>query len=104
MVDKALVDVVQSALEQAYSPPSVLQYRYRFDVFVDIDSYEVAGTVGLGSEGNNCFLCILEIRAPYNIIKFSLSLCVNVRGHENHKGRICRIKHQGRRKTCPQGA
>ena len=42
MVDKGLKDVVQSVLEQTYSPPLVLQHCYRFDVFVDIDSYEVA--------------------------------------------------------------
>ena len=42
MVDKALEDVVQSVLEQTYSPPAMLQHRYRLDVFVDIDSYKVA--------------------------------------------------------------
>lgn len=41
MVDKGLEDVVQSVLEQTYRPPLVLQHCYRFDVFVDIDSYEV---------------------------------------------------------------
>lgn len=42
MVHEALEDVVQPVLEQAYSPPAVLQHRYRLDVFVDIDSHEVA--------------------------------------------------------------
>ena len=42
MVHKALEDVVQSVLEQADSPPAVLEHRYRLDVFVDIDSNEVA--------------------------------------------------------------
>ena len=42
MVDKALEDVVQPVLEQAHCPPTVLQQRNRFDVFVDMDSYEVA--------------------------------------------------------------
>ena len=42
MVDKAQEDVVQSVFEQAYSPTLVLQHRNRLDVFVDIDSYEVA--------------------------------------------------------------
>lgn len=51
MVDKALEDVVQSAHEQAYSPPAVLQHRYRFDVFVDIDSYEVAADIRNQDDG-----------------------------------------------------
>lgn len=42
MVHKTLEDVVLSVFEKTYSPPSVLQNRYRFDVFADIDSYEVA--------------------------------------------------------------
>ena len=51
MVDKALEDVVQPALEQTYSPPAVLEYRYRFDVFVDIDSYEVAPDIRNHDDG-----------------------------------------------------
>lgn len=42
MVHKALEYVVQSVLEQADSPPAVREHRYRLDVFVDIDSNEVA--------------------------------------------------------------
>ena len=38
MVHEALKDVVQAVLEQAYSPPHVLQDLYRFDVLMNIDS------------------------------------------------------------------
>lgn len=51
MVDKALEDVVQSLSEQTYSPPAVLQHRYRLDVFVDIDSYEVVPNMRNHNDG-----------------------------------------------------
>lgn len=38
MAHKTLEDVVQSVLEQAYSPPFVFQDLYRFDVLMNIDS------------------------------------------------------------------
>lgn len=41
VVDKTLEDVVQFLIEQTYGSPAVFQHRYRFDVFVDKDSYEV---------------------------------------------------------------
>lgn len=42
MVHKALEDIVKSVFEEAYSPSAMFEHRYRFDVFADIDSYEVA--------------------------------------------------------------
>lgn len=51
MVDKALEDVVQSIFEQTYSPPLVLQDRYRFDVLMNIDSNEVAPDIGNHDDG-----------------------------------------------------
>ncbi len=51
MVDKALEDVAQPALEQAKNPPSMLPYRYRFDVFFDIDSYKVAPDIRNHDDG-----------------------------------------------------
>ena len=51
MVHKALEDVVQSVLEQAYSPPLVLQDLYRFDVLMNVDSNEVAPDIGNHDDG-----------------------------------------------------
>lgn len=51
MVHKALEDVVQSVLEQAYSPPLVLQDLYRFDVLMNVDSNEVAPDRGNHDDG-----------------------------------------------------
>jgi hypothetical protein len=51
VVDKALEDVVQSIFEQTYSPPLVLQDRYRFDVLMNIDSNEVAPDIGNHDDG-----------------------------------------------------
>ena len=51
MVDKGLEDVVQSVLEQTYRSPLVLQHCYRFDVFVDIDSYEAAPDIRNHDDG-----------------------------------------------------
>ncbi len=51
MVHKTLEDVVQSVFEKTYTPPSVLQNRYRFDVFADIDSYEVAPDIRNHNDG-----------------------------------------------------
>ena len=51
VVDKALEDVVQPILEQAYSPPLVLQDRYRFDVLMNKDSNEVAPDIGNHDDG-----------------------------------------------------
>ena len=53
MVDKALEDVVQPIHEQAYSPPLVLQDRYRFDVLMNIDSNEVAPDIGNHDDGKD---------------------------------------------------
>ncbi len=52
MVHKALEEIVQSVFELAYSPPAVPEQRYRFDVFVDIDSYEAAPDVRDHYDGN----------------------------------------------------
>lgn len=51
MVHKALEDVVQSVLEQAYSPPLVLQDFYWFDVLMNVDSNEVAPDIGNHDDG-----------------------------------------------------
>lgn len=51
MVDKVLGDVVQSVREQAYSPPAVLQHRFRLDVFDDMASYEVAPDIRNHDDG-----------------------------------------------------
>ena len=51
MVNEALVDVVQSILEQAHSPSAMLQDLYRFDVFVNIDSHEVAPDIRNHDDG-----------------------------------------------------
>lgn len=51
VVLKALEDVVQSVLKQAYSPPLVLQDLYRFDVLVNVDSNEVAPDIGNHDDG-----------------------------------------------------
>jgi len=51
VVLKALEDVVQSVLKQAYSPPLVLQDLYRFDVLVNVDSNEVAPEIGNHDDG-----------------------------------------------------
>ena len=51
MVHKTLEDVVQSVLEQTYSPPLVLQDLYRFDVLMNVDSNEVAPDIGNHDDG-----------------------------------------------------
>lgn len=51
VVLKALEDVVQSVLKQAYSPPLVLQNLYRFDVLMNVDSNEVAPDIGNHDDG-----------------------------------------------------
>lgn len=38
---KAREDIAQSVFAEAYNPSGVLERRYRFDVFADIDSYGV---------------------------------------------------------------
>lgn len=51
MVHKALEEVVLSVLEQAYSPPLVLQDLYRFDVLMNIDYNGVAPDIGNHDDG-----------------------------------------------------
>lgn len=51
MVDEALVDVVQSISEQAYRPPLVLQHPDGPNVFVDVNTYDIAPCVGEDDDG-----------------------------------------------------
>lgn len=57
MVHKALEDIVQSVFEQAISSPSVPEHRYRFDVFADIDFYEIVPDVHDRYDGKEIGLC-----------------------------------------------
>ena len=103
VVDKALEDVVQPVLEQAYCLPAVLQHRYRFDVFVDIDSYEVAPDIRnhddgkeIGYTGMVTDMGVFDIEAarfhalehglhlPPQFVRVMNFLCITVRDKDLH--------------------
>ena len=65
MVQKALLDVVQSILEQAVSLPSMSQILYRTNVFVNKDTNEVAPDIRNHDDGEQIghTLTIPDMRA-----------------------------------------
>ena len=65
MVQKALLDVIQAILEQAYSLPAMSQSLYRTNVFVYKDTYEIAPVMRNHDDGEQIghTITILDVRA-----------------------------------------
>lgn len=60
MVQKALRDVLQHVLEEAFSLPAMMQNLYLLDVFVNIDTYEVAPDIRNHDDGKQIGHTLLD--------------------------------------------